>query len=885
MTSPLFKSRSTGNPFEELYRRTAVGKNRWSFFGGIGRLLILVMIGCMSGGVGAAVGGYFYFTHGLPSIEKLKNYSFPTVTRFYADKGELIDEFATERRFVLPFEKIPKMLQDAFVAAEDKNFWGHPGFDKEAIIRAAVTNVFKTKGLGGGASTITQQDAKMFLLTPVRTYSRKIREAILSQRMEKSLTKQHILYLYLNQIYLGSAAYGVEAAARTYFDKSVKDLTIAECAMLAGLPKKPSKLSPRVNLKGAVERRHYVLKRMLEDNYITKTQFEEADKEEPRIVSRTNPYAKIAPDFVEYVRRYVKEKYGADALFKEGLQVYLTVDLDKTRLARKSMEDGLRNLDKRQGYRGPIKTLNVKGVMDFLEEKSSSMKEPLHFGDIVQGVVTHIDSEYVYVRMGTYTKGDAKKEYVGRIKIDPASNWWVRTPFVRAELRTRNFAQGDLPYQVGDLILVRLEDPNIKRRELYLKKFGRTDPEMTNYKVYTEDMVTSFPLEPEQEPVAQAALMLRDNRSGYVKVMVGGYDYSGSEYNRATQARRQAGSSFKPAIYAAALNKGFTCADTILDSPLALAVPGTGEVWRPKNYRGGFAGPVTFRNALVKSRNIPTIKILQQIGMEQARVYARKLGYTSPLARNLTLALGSTGVSLEEQLNVYSVFPNKGYAVPNVYVKKIVDRNGKILEEHNPPVLLDDPTETDQPHVQTVSHETSQPPASLGEHEFVGTQPVRKAIDEGTAYIMCNLLQDVVREGTATVLKKIVGRPDIAGKTGTTNDCVDAWFMGFSPDYTCGVWAGFDDEVSLGNGETGGKAAAPIWGNFMKQVLKDKPTKEFAPSATVEVRRVDPRTGLVTSSDQGVPEVFKVGSGPASTEPKLLRGSRWDYSGSDLDQF
>lgn len=890
MTSQPFKSRPTVNPFEELYRRTEVGKQRWSFFGGVGRLFVLMLIGLITGGVGAAVGGYFYFTDGLPSIEGLKNHSFPIVTQVYADKGELITEFAKEKRYVLPFERIPKMLQDAFVAAEDQNFWHHPGMDAAAIVRAAVTNFTKSKSLGG-ASTITQQVVKLLLLTTKKTYSRKIREIILSRRIEKSLTKEQIhtkeqiLYLYLNHIYLGSRAHGVEAAARTYFDKSVKDLSIAECAMLAGLPQGPSRLSPKVNLKGALERRHYVLNRMLKDGYITKEQFDRADAEEPRIVSRTNPYANIAPDFVEHVRRYVEQKYGADAVLKEGLQVYATVNLDATQLARKSIEEGLRELDKRQGYRGPIKTLNVQGVRDFLEEKTLKMKEPPRFGEVVEGVVTHIDHDYVYVRMGTYVNGDVKKEYVGRIKIDPGPKWWVRTPFVRAELRTRNFVQGDLPFQVGDLILVRLEDPNTKRRELYLKKYGKTDPEMINYKVYTEEMVTSFPLEPEQEPVAQAALMLRDSRSGYVKAMVGGYNYSGSDFNRATQSRRQAGSSFKPAIYAAALNKGFTCADTIIDSPLAMTVPGTGEVWRPKNYRGGFAGPVTFRNALVKSRNIPTIKILQQIGLEQAKVYARRLGYTSPLVGNLTLALGSTGVSLEEQLNVFSVFPNKGYAVPNVFIKKIVDRNGKVLEEHNPPALLDDPVEPDRPQFQTVSHDASQPSDSQEGRFVVGTQTARKAVDEGTAYIMCTILQDVVREGTATVLKKIVGRPDIAGKTGTTNDCIDAWFMGFSPDYTCGVWVGFDDEFSLGEGETGGKAAAPIWGDFMKRILKDKPVKEFVAPATVEIRNVDPRTGLVTASGLGRPEIFKIGSGPAAAEPKLLRGSRWDYAGSDLDQF
>ncbi len=524
--------------------------------------------------------------------------------------------------------------------------------------------------------------------------------------------------------------------------------------------------------------------------------------------------------------------------------------------------------------------------MEFLEEKTRTMEGPLRFGQIAEGVVTHIDNENVYVRMGSYVNGKSKKEYVGQIKIDPSPKWWVRTPFIRSEMRTRNFAQGDLPFQVGDLIQVRIQDPNIKRKELYLKKFGSTDPTLKNYKEYTEDMLVYFPLDPEQEPLAQAALMMRENRSGYIRVIVGGYSYSESKYNRAIQARRQAGSSFKPVIYAAALNKGFTCADIIIDSPLALAIPGTGEVWKPKNYRGGFRGPVTFRDALVHSRNIPTIKILQQIGIEHAKAYARKLGYTSPLVDNLTLALGSTGVSLDEQLNAYSVFPNKGYLVPGVYVKKIVDRNGKILEEHDPPVLLDDPIRGQELQIQKVSHEAPQVGAA-GDSEIPekGAPILRRQLDEGTAYIMDKLLQGVIQEGTATNLKKIVGRPDIAGKTGTTNENIDAWFMGFSPDYTCGVWVGFDEEMSLGEGETGGKAAAPIWGYFMREVLRDKPVKEFAIPQTVEVRRIDPRTGLLTSATDGFPEVFKVGSGPADSEPKLIKGSRWDYSGSDLDQF
>jgi len=868
-----------------LYDRTNTGKRRSSFFGGIARFVSLIFIGCLAGAAGITAQGYLYFTHNLPGVEKLKNYSPAIVTEFYSDKKELIAEFATQRRFVVPLEQIPKTLQNAFIAAEDKNFRSHPGVDKEAIIRAVKQNLTKG-GIASGASTITQQVAKTFLLTPERTFVRKIKEAILATQIERSLkNKEQILYLYLNQIYLGSSAYGVQAAAQTYFGKDVKDLTTAECAMIGGLAKAPGKDSPKMNLKRALERRAYVLKRMLEDGCIDQTQYDQANAEEPKLVSRQNPNSKAAENFVEQVRRYVEKQYGADALYKEGLKVYTTVDLELTKAAHQAIDAGLRDLDKRQGYRGPIKTLTVKGVMDFLKERTDSMEEPLKFGQIVEGVVTRIDSENIYVRLGSYIRESVKKEYVGQIKIDPNPKWWVRIPNARPEWRTRNFSPGDLPFQVGDLIQVRVADPNLKRRELYAKKFGKTDPELKNYKEYSEDMVNQFPLEVEQQPLVQSALMMRENRTGYVRVLVGGSGATESKYNRATQARRQAGSSFKPVIYAAALNKGFTCADIIIDSPLALNIPGTGEVWRPKNYRGGYQGPVTFRDAIVHSRNIPTIKILQQIGLEQAKAYARKMGYTSPLVDNLTLALGSTGVSLEEQVNAYSVFPNKGYFVPGVYIKKVVDRNGKILEEHDSPVLLDDPAPKDQPQIQKVAHRVSSVIQVEAAAPDKSAALVRRATDEGTAYIMTTLLQGVVQDGTATVLKKIVGRPDIAGKTGTTNEDVDAWFVGFSPDYACGVWVGFDEEIPIGEAETGGKAAAPIWGYFMREVLRDKPVKDFPAPQSVEFRKVDPKTGLMTSAPGGMMEVFKTGSGPAESEPKFIKGSRWDYSGSDLDQF
>ncbi|MCA1961507.1 MAG: hypothetical protein LDL33_12005, partial [Desulfomonile sp.] len=652
-------------------------------------------------------------------------------------------------------------------------------------------------------------------------------------------------------------------------------------AMLAGLPQRPADYSPKKSLEKAMARRNYVLRRMLEDEKITQAQYDQAVDEEPNIVTRSDPHLGAAPHFAEHVRRYIQQKYGSDALYRDGLQVYTTVDLRLTQLAERAMDMGLRELDRRQGYRGPIKTLNAKGVLEFLEQKSKGLTEPLRFGDITTGVITAIDDENIYVRMGTFANGNTKKDYVGRIKIDKNPKWWVRKPYIRPQMRTRNFAEGDLPFQVGDVILVRLLDLNEIRRDIQLKKFGAIDP---NTKNFSEAALPYFPLEPEQDPAVESALLFRENRTGYVRVMLGGRVFSEAKLNRAIQAKRQAGSSFKPAIYAAALNRGFTCADVIIDSPASFMVPGTGEVWRPKNFGGGFLGPISFREAIVKSRNIPTVKILQQIGIEHARAYARKLGYTSPMPNNLTMALGSTNVSLEEQVGAFSVFPNRGYLVPSVYVKKIVDRNGRVLEENPPPVLLDDPLKIDQPQVQKVSHETSGAVGSSDTPEL-GAAFLRRRIDEGTAYIMCSLLQGVIQNGTATNLKKIVGRPDIAGKTGTTNDSIDAWFVGFSPDYSCGVWVGFDEEQPLGSDETGGKAAAPIWGYFMREALRDKPVKEFQPPQSVVFRRVDARTGLGTGGREGILEVFKEGSGPSDQEPTLVKGARWDYSGSDLDQF
>lgn len=876
-------NKSGKNPYYDIENRPSGGTQRGAFFAGIARFVLLILIGTGALMAGVGVQGYLYLTKDLPSVEKLKEYRPPIAGEIFASNGQLIGRFATEVRYLLAVQDIPNKIKQAFVAAEDKTFWEHNGVDPQAIVRAVVVNIKEGK-VKSGASTITQQVAKNLLLTPEKTISRKIKEAILALRIEEALTKEEILALYLNEIFLGSNAHGIEAAARVYFAKHVGDLSIAECAMLAGLPQAPAKYSPKRNMKAALERRSYALRRMLEEGYITQAQYDKAKTEKPVIREWKNPYRLEAPDFTEHVRRYVEEKYGPSALTRDGYKVYTTVDLEMTEMAHKALERGLEELDRRQGFRGPLRTLNVKEIVDFLGEITRDREEPLRFGDLTEGVVTEIDDKYVYVHMGSYVSDEVKREYVGRIEIDPRSSWWVRTPYVRADMRTRNFEKGDLPFQVGDVLRVRLIDPNVKRRELYLKRYGTKDPEMKNYKVYTEDMLKHFPLEVTQEPMVQAAVMLRENTTGYVRVLLGGRDFSQAGYNRATQAHRQPGSSFKPIIYAAALNHGFTCADVILDEQWRRTNPETGEVWEPKNYDGGYLGPVSFREALEKSRNVPTVKILDQISIENAKRYARKMGYHSPLANNLTMALGSTGVLLEEQVAAYSVFPNKGFLVPNEYITKIVDRDGNIVEEHRPPILLDDPNRIDQPRIRNVSHDTGQWNTGTDGEER-RTPILRRTIDEGTAYIMTDLLKGVVERGTATVLKKIVGRPDIAGKTGTTNDYIDAWFMGFSPDFTCGVWVGFDNQHPLGRGESGGKAAAPIWGYVMNGVLEGKKVKEFPHSDAVEPRKIDPRTGLVTTAEYGVTEIFKVGSAPPELEAGLAPGARYDPLSPDLDQF
>ena len=641
------------------------------------------------------VASYFYFTHDLPSIQTLKHYKPSAVTKVFAENGEVVGEFFYEKREVISLDRIPSHLIHAFVAGEDAKFFRHKGLDYLAILRALLRNIFSGEIVQGG-STITQQVVKSLLLSPEKSFARKIREAILAYKIERYLTKEDILFLYLNQIYMGHGAYGIAAAAESYFGKTVEELNIAESALLAGLPQAPTKNSPYQYPQQAKKRQLYILNRMVEEGFISSSEAAKATQTPYVLRSKERPSIEKASHFVEYVRRYVEEKYGKDALYKNGLQIFSTIDLQFQKTAQEAMESGLKEIEKRQKY--------------------------------------------------------------------PAAD-------------------------------------------------GPSVPE--------------------------GALVCFDLSTGYVKAMAGGRDFKKSQFNRVTQARRQTGSAFKPIIYASALDKGFTPASIIVDSPIVF--DWGGKKWKPKNFGEKFSGPTTFRNALTHSINIVTVKIAQEISTDYIRDYAKKLGISAPLYHDLSMALGTSSISLYELTKAYSVFANQGNLFKPILIKKILDRDGNLLEE-NLPLFYPKESPTDE-----------------------------QAISPQTAFLITYLLEGVVQHGTGWRARSL-GRP-VAAKTGTTDQFMDAWFIGYTPDLITGVWVGFDEEKPLGENETGARAASPIWVTFMSKILKDKPIRDFVPPEGVEFMKIDPQTGHVSSGREGILECFREGTGPLQEAPSPLNTS------------
>ena len=759
-------------------------------------------------GVILLISAYFYVSARLPKVETLSDYQPPLITRIYADDNTIIAEYSRERRILVPFDKIPKQLVQAFVAAEDSSFFKHQGIDFVSIARAALKNL-KAGGISQGGSTITQQVAKQLLLTPERSFSRKFKEAILAWRMEQTLTKQEILYLYLNQIYLGHRAYGVEAAAENYFDKNVEQLSLAECAILAGLPQAPSRYSPYRHYQKAMERQKYVLGRMVEEGFITAAEAKQAGVEKVAIKPRLNNLLEVTAYFNEQVRRYLEEHFGTDLLYTGGLQVETSINLKMQEAARQAVKNNLHAHDKRQGYRGPLQVLSEKGQSDFLAGQLIEMAEtPLSDGQLTEALVVGQQGDNILCRIG---------DRQGVISISD-SRWAAPLSVVAADIpATGNSGeeqQTRLP--LGSLIEVEVLDSSSALLNLTL----------------------------DQHPLAQGVLIAIDQFSGQIKAMVGGYDFAESQFNRAIQAKRLPGSAIKPIIYAAALDKGYTPASIILDTPLIYEnqaiETGEPEEWKPKNYEEKFYGPTSFRSALAHSRNVVTIKILEDIGLNYTANYANKLGIETPLTRDLTMALGSTAVTPLEMLTSYTVFANGGVLVPPTYITRIRDRNGRILESIDPADFS----------------------SGMAEDQRLIRKPPRRVISPETAYLITNIMESVVQEGTGWRAKAL-GRP-VAGKTGTTNDLKDAWFIGYIPQLTAVSWIGYDQERPLGKSETGSRAAAPAWVEFMQEASKLYPPADFPVPDSIEFVPVDPKTGLLVAanSDQADYEAFAPGTTP-----------------------
>jgi len=779
----------------------------------------LCLCALAAGTVGALLGTYLLFSADLPRIPDLRAYRPKTVSHFYAEDGTVIGVFYREKRFPIPLSSMPAHVVNAFLAAEDARFFSHAGLDWPGVFRALVKNI-ELGNFSQGGSTITQQVTRNFLLTKEKKISRKIREAILALRIEKTLTKQEILELYLNEIFLGGGAYGIEAAAGTYFGKTTSELTIAEAAMLAGLVSNPSRFDPKRNLEGALKRREFVLGRMQHNGFINGKEYQQAMMDTPVFrESLTNPYDK-APYFTEAARQYIAARYGENRLYNEGLQVWTTCDLGLQQKASESLLKGAQAWEKRQARpTGLVRRLKNTEVREFLK---SASKDSYNIGDTVHALV---------VANNVPKKGKKKSD----------RDLQDCTLALPGDLRLRMQLESNVRYRPNDLV------------ELQVSKVEGS----------------RLTLEHRALPPVDGAVVCIENNTGYVRALVGGLDFKRSSFNRATQAMRQPGSSFKPFIYAAALERSQYSPQTlIIDEPIAVEIDPREPQWIPMNSDGAFVGAIPFSDALAHSRNVVAVKVLMDVGMDTAIRTARDMGIRSPLSRNLPLALGASEVTPLELTSAYTVFPNMGVRVQPVLVKKVVDRFGNVLED-NTMQPVDIAAVANAPvgrqaawHIQprNIVRETSKAGSSMKtglveEMRFLATdhgasfanagiegllsgsrmpKPLFSrpapyaALSPQSAYLMLSILSKVCVSGTAASVSRL-RRTDLAGKTGTTDDCSDAWFIGFNPKYCTGVWIGHDTKVTLGRREYGGTAALPIWMDFMKEVLAHEAQGTYPP--------------------------------------------------------
>jgi len=743
-----------------------------------------------------------------------------------------IGEYYNQRRFFVSLDDVPPLLYQAFISAEDDSFFEHSGVSIMAIIRAMIKNIQAGYKKQGG-STITQQVARALLLTPEKKYSRKVKEIILAFLMERFFSKQEILEIYLNQVYLGNTAYGVQAAAEVYFGKDMAQMTLAEMAMIAGLTKAPSRDNPKKDLQKAKERQSYVLSRLLTENKISKQEHDQAVEEKIKVAQKSNLNLEVVPYFVEHIRTYLMDKYGAKRVLEQGLQVHTTLDIKAALSANTALKKGLEKVDRRQGYAGVIKNIPLEDKNKIIE--GELLTQWASDSPHRQALVLDYNNAqgWVHLHLGQREGYMLLEDFVWARKPDPNVYWEYRKIKKPSEV-----------FQKGDLIWVK---PNTE--DATSTTVPETFKALQRYALF-------------QVPRVQGAILGIDPRTQEVKAMVGGYDFEVSQFNRALQSKRQPGSAFKPVIYASALDKGYTSATIINDAPVVYDDPTNEFRWKPKNYSGKFYGDTIFRDSLIQSRNIPTIKILQDVGVDHVIKYARKMGIESKMDRNFSLGLGSSSVSLMEMAKAFGVFASGGKKIAPYMISKVTDRDGTILESHQRSSFqesLDQQVERVQEHAyqeQKVDHI-----AKLGENPE-NKLPKPYAISPQTAFIMTHMLSEVITAGTGRKAISI-GRP-AAGKTGTTNDNLDAWFAGFTPDLVAVVWVGFDDQKPLAKRESGGSTAAPIWLDFMKGALEGKPKLDFERPPGISFAKVDAKTGYLATpqTKRVVTEVFRKGTVP-----------------------
>jgi len=694
------------------------------------RRVVFTLLLLASALIGSLTGLLIVYSTDLPQISELERYRPSTITEIYDDRGQVIGTFALQRRVLASYEDFPKVLHDAILSTEDKNFDQHWGINFWRVLGATYRDI-ASGSRAQGASTLTMQLSRNLFLSSERHFSRKIQEAMLALQIERHFTKQQIFTMYCNQIFLGHGVYGFEAGAEFYFNKHAKDLNLEEAAMLAGLPKAPSYYSPMVSQEHALKRRNVVINNLLEDGKITAEEASRA-KAAPLGLNIQPPENSIAPYFVEEVRRYLEKKYGASEVHESGMRVYTSLDLDLQKTANQAVLDGLAAYEHRHGWQGHLENVLVSGGA--LEKyQHPDWNRPIAVGDYVHALVTAVNPQTATIKLGSYTSA-----------LGPLDIGWTGHKYL-AEL----LSPGDVIY-----VKVLALEPN---------------------------HVASVLLE--QDSGAQGALLAIDNPTGDIKAMVGGRDFEDSKFNRVTQALRQVGSSFKPFVFSVAVERGAEPDDRILDAPTTFISGGV--PYAPHNFDYKFEGNITLRRALADSRNVPAVKLAERVGMPAVIDYARRFGITSPIPPYLPVALGAADLTLYEQVSAYSVFPNDGVRVEPRYIRKVTDYEGHVLEENFP--------------------------------------DVKDVTSARTARIMVSLLQDVVQHGTGFSASKL--NHPLAGKTGTTNDFTDAWFIGFSPSITCGVWVGFDEKKTLGNKETGAEAALPIWTDFMRVAISDPARK------------------------------------------------------------